>query len=217
MVTPLEKDKQVIASFTKESAGVESPSIERYLSFDSLQRDGLYQFLTPSVESTITQSFPDYYLCKYKTDKIPPSGRCLYRRKELLELTKSYEMFLELDFLKLLVINNHQQFAFVPQAVLYHHHVKSLKELIRKRKYNLTQVYFSHVKNNLYTWVNWNNPIDILKIIFWVIYANLVIPSVFIGIYKSIKHKDISGMYEPVINLLVTDMLVWQTIRSKLL
>ena len=208
LVFPLEDDSTIIASFTKEGTGENSPAIERYLSFDALQRDGLYQWLTPSVESTIVEVFPSYFLCKYRIDKIPPAGRCLFRRKELWDLTKGFEMFLELDFLKLLVIQNHVLFAFVPQAILYHHHVASLKELLRKRRYNLTNVYMSHVKNNLYTWVVWSNPFHLLKLGFWIIYANLFFPSLFTGIYKSIKYRDWVGLYEPVVNLLVTDLLI---------
>ena len=214
LVIPLEQDIKIIASFTKEGAGPNSAPIERYLSFDALQRDGLYQWLTPSVESTIIKIFPGYFLCKYSVDKIPPSGRCLFRRKELWELTKGFEMFLELDFLKLLVIQNHRLFAFVPKAILYHHHVTSLKELLRKRKYNLTKVYFSHFQNKLYTWVDWKNPIQLVKLAIWVLYVNLFFPSLFWGIYKCFKYKSWVGLYEPFVNLLVTDMLIIEILKT---
>lgn len=216
LVFPLENDQDIIASFTKEGAGLKSSPIERYLSFDALQRDGLYQWLTPSVESTIIEIFPSYFLCEYRVDKIPPSGRCLFRRKELWELTKGFEMFLELDFLKLLVIQNHRLFAFVPQAILYHHHVTSLKELLRKRKYNLNKVYFSHYKNKLYTWVDWKNPVQLAKLAIWVLYANLFFPSLFLGMYKCFKYKSWVGLYEPFVNLLVTNMLIIEILKTSL-
>ena len=117
-------------------------------------------------------------------------------------------MFFELDFLKILVLNGLTDFAYVPQAVLYHHHVTSFSELLRKRRYNLTKVYRSHVKNGLYTWINWKNPFDIFKLGIWVIYANLFIPSLVTGIYKSIKYRDWAGLYEPIVNLIVTDTLL---------
>ncbi len=208
LVLPLEDDSTIIASFTKEGTGSGSPAIERYLSFDSLQRDGLYQWLTPPVESTISQTYDNYFLCKYSPDRIPPSGRCLHRRQKLSSLTRAYEMFFELDFLKILVLNGLTDFAYVPQAVLYHHHVTSFSELLRKRRYNLTKVYRSHVKNGLYTWINWKNPFDIFKLGIWVIYANLFIPSLVTGIYKSIKYRDWAGLYEPIVNLIVTDTLL---------
>lgn len=216
LVSPLENDQNIIASFTKESAGSESSPIERYLSFDALQRDGLYQWLTPSVESTIIKIFPSYFLCEYRIDKIPPSGRCLFRRQELWKLIKNFNMFLELDFLKLLVLNGHQLFAYIPQAVLYHHHVTNLKELLRKRKYNLNKVYFSHYKNKLYTWVDWKSPVQLAKLSIWVVYANLFFPSLFTGIYKCFKYKSWVGLYEPFVNLLVTDMLIIETLKAKL-
>ncbi|KKS44789.1 MAG: Dolichyl-phosphate mannose synthase related protein [Candidatus Azambacteria bacterium GW2011_GWB1_42_17] len=214
LVTPLEQNNKIIASFTKEGAGPNSAPMEKYLSFDSLQRDGLYQWLTPSVESTIIKHFPNYSLCKYAVNKIPPSGRCLYRRQELAKATVGFDMFLELDFLKLMVKLGHKLFAYVPNAVMYHHHVKSISELLRKRKYNLTRVYFRHISNRLYTWVNWKNPIDWAKLLVWIIYANLFIPSLITGIYKSVRYKSFVGLYEPLINLLVTDMLLFAFIKK---
>lgn len=208
MVKPLLEDSEIIGTFTKYFTKRDDPSIERYLTFDPLQRDSIYQFFSPGIEETIENRKDGYFICRYSIDKIPPAGLCLYRRKELLRLVSEYSMFLELDFLVLLVKNGFNSFAFVAEAGLYHHHVSSLVQLIKKRKYNLTKVYLTHVQNKLYTWFDLTNPKDILKIICWIIYANLVVPSIVMGIYKSFKYKDTAGMYEPVVNFLITDILV---------
>lgn len=208
MAQPLVENTHIIGSFTKYYSKINTPSIERYLNFDPLQRDSIYQFFSPSIDDTIKSKKGKYFICEYKIDKIPPAGLCLYRRKELLEFVKDFEMFLELDFLVILVRNGFNSFGFVPESGLYHHHVTSLFELLRKRKYNLTKVYFSHVQNNLYTWVDWSNPLHLLKLGLWVIYANLFFPSLITGIFKSFKYRDWAGLYEPIVNILVTDLLV---------
>lgn len=215
MCKPLVEDSTLIGSFSKQGAGNNSPAIERFLSFDALQRDGLYQWLSPSVESTILSRQSGYFICKYTSNHIPPAGHCLYRRVQLLKLVKDFDMFLELDFLKLLVLHGFNKFAYVPTAVLYHHHATSLTSLVSKRKYNLTNVYFKHVHNQLYTWINWHNPRDLFKMFLWVIYSNLFIPSLVVGIYKSIKYRDLAGLYEPFVNLLITDTLIIAFVSAK--
>jgi glycosyltransferase involved in cell wall biosynthesis len=215
LVKPLILDSSIIGAFTAESSMSTSPPLSRYLSLDTLQRDNLYQWLSPSVESTIVSNRGDYFECNYSESKIPPAGRCLYRLRELRPLVRDFSMFLELDFLALLVKSGHTKFAYVPLARLYHHHVHSLVQLVNKRKYNLTKVYFKHVNNNLYTWVNWHDPFHLIKLGLWVVYANLFIPSLITGIIKSIRHTTWVGLYEPLVDMLVTDTLVFTYLISR--
>lgn len=215
MLKPLLEDESIIGSFTRYYNNSDSPAIERYLNFDPLQRDGIYQYFSPSIEQTITEKKTEYFICEYVEGKIPPAGLCLYQRKKLLKLVSDFKMFLELDFLVLLVRKGLNRFAYVPTAGLYHHHASSLKQLIYKRKYNLTQVYFIHMTNKLYTWFDLNDLRDLLKIAMWIIYANLIIPSLILGIYKSIKYRDWAGLYEPLVNLLVTDTIIFGFLTSE--
>lgn len=215
MLRPLREDSSIIGSFTYEGAKQGDSAIDRYLSFDPLQRDSIYQWFSPSISDTVIEKRNGYYLCVYLKGRIPPAGRCLYRRKEVMRFFKSYEMFLELDFLVLLLNNGWNKFAYVSEAGLYHHHARNLHELIHKRVYNLKKVYFAHVSNKLYTWFNLTRPRDILKLFSWIIYANLIIPSITVGIYKTLKFRDLAGMYEPVVNFLITDALILSALLDK--
>jgi glycosyltransferase involved in cell wall biosynthesis len=215
MIKPLEEEENIIGVFTWEGSPQNATSIERYLSFDPLQRDSIYQFFSPSIDSTIKNRKQGYWTLSYNLGKIPPAGRCLYRREKIMPLISEFEMFLELDFLVLLVQKGFTEFAYSYESGLYHHHARNLGELLRKRRYNLTRVYFVHAKNKLYTWFNLKNPIDLIKLTIWIIWANLIIPSVIIGIYKTLKYRDFAGMYEPIFNLLVTDVLIIEAIKDK--
>lgn len=214
MLKPLLEDEEIIGSFTRKYTRKSDPVIERFLTFDPLQRDSLYQFFSPSIEKTIIDKKRGYYICQYKLDKIPPAGRCLYRREKVLKLVSKYEMFLELDFLVLLVKNCFDKFAYVPEAGLYHHHALNIIQLLTKRRYNLKKVYLGRDKR-LYKWFDLSKTKDLLRIIIWILFANLIIPSVIIGIYKSIKYKDMAGMYEPAVNFLVTDMILLYTLTDR--
>lgn len=214
MLKPLQEDKEIIGSVTRKYTKKTDPPLERFLTFDPLQRDSLYQFFSPSIEKTIVSKRDEYFLCEYSVGKIPPAGRCLYRREKILKIVSDYDMFLELDFLVLLVKNGFNKFAYVPEAGLYHHHAESIAQLLKKRRYNLTKVYLGR-KERLYKWFDLSKPMDVLKIICWIFYANLILPSLLVGLYKMLKYKDWAGIYEPVVNLLVTDTIILYALANK--
>lgn len=215
MVLPLTENKEIVGSFTRYYSKNGDNAFRRYMCFDPLQRDGLFQFLTSRLEESIVKKEKEYFVCEYKLRKIPPTGLCLYRRKELMPLLKNKEAFMELDLLVILVKKDRNLFAYVPTAGLYHLYAGSLKELLQKRKHNLINVYFLHVHDELYTWIDWGNPWQVLRLCLWTIYANLFIPSLITGIYKSLKYRDWAGLYEPIVNLLVTDIMVWYVLTDK--
>jgi len=214
MLKPLLEDQQIIGSVTRKYIKKLDPPLERFLTFDPLQRDSLYQFFSTSIEDTILEKRNGYFLCQYEKDKIPPAGRCLYRKEKLLKLVSKYEMFLELDFLVLLTNKGLNKFAYVPKAGLYHHHASSMYMLLRKRLYNLNKVYLNR-KERLYKWFDLNNPRDLIKIILWIMYVTLIFPSILIGFYKVIKYKDLAGLYEPIVNLFVTYALIVSFVSTK--
>lgn len=207
MLKPLTEDEGIIGAFTCYYAQSDDSPIERYLNMDPLQRDGIYRFFSPSIEEVITQVKEGYFVCEYMAGRIPPAGLCLYRREKLMSIVGTYEMFLELDFLALLVSKGFRKFSYVPKAGLYHRHVSSFKQLIKKRLYNLNRVYLNR-ETRLYKWFDIKSPIGLSKIIFWIIYANFFLPSLIKGIILSLKHKDWVGMYEPFVNIIVTDILL---------
>lgn len=213
MLKPFQNHQNMVGVFTWEGARKSDSALERFLSFDSLQRDSLYQFFSPSIEDTLIEKKDGYWLLDYQEGKIPPSGRCLYKRELIQSLIKEYEMFLELDFLVLFASNGLNTFAYSYETGLYHHHAKTLHELLKKRKYNLNKVYLQRDKR-FYKWFDLENANDLIKLSLWILYANLIIPSLAVGIYKSFKHKDWAGLYEPVVNLLVTDMLIFEFLKN---
>lgn len=214
LIKPLIEDKTIVASFTRNFAKSNAPSLERYYCMHPIQCDPIYEFFSPSIASTVVIKKKDYQICEYTLNKIPPMGHCVFRKAFLQPLVQNYKKFMELDFLVVLVENGFTKFAYVPQAGVYHHHVHNLKELLKKRSRNLRQVYLSEVDKRKYRWFNLEKPSDLIKIIIWVIYAHLFFPSLIRGIYKSIKYKDWVGLYEPVVASLVTDTIILSFLTS---
>lgn len=210
MVLPLVKRPEIIGSFCRIVSRKEEPSLNRYLSYHPLQYDPLYSFFSPDIENTIIEERKDYRLCQYGLGKVPPVGRCLYRREKILK-TRIGQMnkFMDLDNLVILVKAGYDKFAYVSSAEYYHPHVKNIRHLIRKRLRNIEKNYLPHLEEREYRWFDLNTKKGVIKIIFWIIYAHLLIPAVIKGIIKTVKYRDIACMYEPVVTLLLTDAVIF--------
>ena len=214
MVYPLQIESDVIGSFTRAFSKKGESALNRYLSYHPTQCDPLYEFFSPDIEETVILKKEHYQLCQYRPWKIVPAGLCLYNREKILK-TKigQMEKFMDLDNLAILVRAGYDKFAYVPSAGYYHPHVRNLCHLIRKRLRNIEKNYLPHLEEREYRWFELNTKKDIVKIIFWVIYANLLIPAIISGIIKAIKYRDIACLYEPVVTLLVTDSIIFGFLR----
>lgn len=215
LAKPLIDDFKIGASFTAEFAVDENikrvkNSLLRFISYHPLQQDPLYAFFSPSIEKQIIKKEINYSICKFTPGKIPAAGRVLYRRKELLKTSVGKEKpFIDMEALEIYTRAGHNLFAYVPKAKLNHYHVGSLKELIKKRLRNLERDYLPNLEHKYFLWFDPNSKKDLLKIFFWVIYANLFIPELIRGILRAINHQDLAFLWHPIVSISTTDAIVW--------
>ncbi|MEK7090971.1 MAG: glycosyltransferase family 2 protein [Patescibacteria group bacterium] len=220
MIEPMLKDQEIVGSFTKEFALDCLPKIDnsllRFISHDPLQRDPIYRFFSNDIANTVVAEFDNYQLCWFEPGKIPPCGRIMYKKKELLKTeVDKIAGFYDLDALEVVVAAGWHNFAYVPKAKLRHYHVTSLRNLIKKRLRNLDGNYFS-TTDKKYAWFDINSPKDLDKIIYWIVYANLFFPELVRGLWESFVKSDWAFMWRPVVSLVITDVLLWGFIsRSK--
>lgn len=215
MITPLEENKNIVASFTRFIGEKKDPSLSRYLSYDILQRDPVYRFFSPTVESTIVEKREGYYVCKYENNKIPPSGLCLVRRSDLLKVwdLKKEKRYLELDSIARLVRANLNIFAYVENIGMHHPFVYSLNKLLSKRIRNISKNFLNQPIPRDYKWFKLTSVRSWLQIFAWLFYANsIVLPSI-VGVVRSIRHKDIACMWEPVVSLTETWVIIFGLLR----
>ena len=104
--------------------------------------------------------------------------------------------------------NGYNKFAYVPGAGIYHFHVASLAELCKKRLRNVRKCYLPRVHAIKYEWFSLAKKRDVVKIILWILYVHAIIPALFVGFGKCIRNRDIAGLYEPLVCLAVTDVIV---------
>ena len=101
MLQPLIDNEKIAASFTSYYFEDQGPLINKYLTIDPIQRDPLHRFFTPTIAECIVATRDDYFICRYKKDRVVPQGLCMYRKKFLNEIysnkTAGKDRFLELD------------------------------------------------------------------------------------------------------------------------
>lgn len=210
MLVPLMDDQNIVAVASRYYSKKSDSWLTRFLTYDLTQRDPVYEFFSPSITKTIVERRKDYYLCRYINGKIPPTGRCLYRTKILKSsFIFKRKKFMELDVLAILVSEGHNLFGFVPQAGYYHNFMTGLKSLLKKRYRNISRNYLFQKEGRYYTWFNLQSLNGFLKVIAWIIYVHLFIPSLFRGIYKTVKHRDLVCMVEPFLNIFETYVIIY--------
>lgn len=214
MVKPLLEDETIVASFTRNYSKKGIPALERYYNLHPIQCDPIYEFFSPSIAETIVERQRNYQVCEYSLEKIPPAGRCLYRREILLPLVEDKKKFMELDFLVILVEHGYNRFAYVPQAGLYHHHVRNFADLIKKRLRNVRKVYLPEIEKRRYRWFDLSSPKDRLRIFIWIIYAHLIFPATIRGFCKAIKYREPAGLLEAIITPLITDVIIFGFLKD---
>lgn len=220
LVTPFLENKYMVGSFTREfsldkKSKKVTNSLLRFISYDSLQRDPLYEFISTSIEKTFVKKINNYYLCKFTPSHIPPVGRILYKKRDLMSTEiKNNKSFIDMESVEIMARKYDGYFAYVPEANIRHYHTDTLTRLIKKRLRNLEKDYLPNLENKYFLWFNPKNKKDVYKIFFWIMYANLFIPELIRGIFKSIYYKDIAFMWHPVVSITTTDAIIYGFLKT---
>lgn len=215
LVRPLVEDSNLVGSFPRFVPRVSDTAIGRYLRYHPLELDPVFQFFCTEIDATIVEKRKDYKICEFSPPKIPPIGICLYRRDILTKVIRNTKKFMDIDVPVVLSKDSYNKFAYVPSCGIYHSNIKSLKDLIQKRLRNIDEIYLPNVQTREFKYFDLKNKRDILKIVFWVFYANLLIPKLIEAVYKTFKNKDIACISEPIVAMLLTDTIIWGFFKNE--
>lgn len=208
MLEPLEKDKSIIGSFTGFVSKKNDMPMDRYITLDPIQRDPLFSFLTPSIQSLIIKKNINYSVLQYTNSSMIPAGFCLYRMKEIRNNLLKNSKYMELDIIARFVKNNKSLFAYVKHIGIHHPFLGTFSQLIHKRERNLKTMYFNQPEDRDWTWIDWNSLEGKLKIVWWIIWVYSIIPSLIVGVKKCITFKTWVGLYELPFNIIMTTTVI---------
>ena len=215
MILPMLEDDRIIASFTDEKASPDMHWAARFLTYNIAMCDPLLEFLLDTVESKIIERRKGYALCKFD-EKLPPPVRMFYR-VDYLRKTPNWnaENYFDHDFVINCVRSGYPYFAYVPDPGYFHYHVKSLKQLIQKRVRNVKMHFLPYYKKTEYTFLDTAKRNEVLKLLLFVVYANLFIPATVRGFLRFLKHRDWVLLMEPIITIGVVDSLLMTFLKDK--
>jgi glycosyltransferase involved in cell wall biosynthesis len=215
MVFPLNDDKELVGSFTRYVSKKGQSAYNRYLDFNPLELWSMLSFLLPSIRDVTIEKKDKYDVVRINPDNAPPLGICLYRKKILDKVIRDPDKYNYVDIaipLQLAEIG-YDKLAYVERAGIYHARSgiggRGFKREFHRQRRDVTVTYLPVIGKRKFNYIDYKNPLDILKVFGWVVYVNLIIPSLLVGIYKCIKHKDIAGMYELPVNLLLTNYIIY--------
>jgi glycosyltransferase involved in cell wall biosynthesis len=216
LVNPLLKNLELAGSFTRYYPKKSQSAFNRYLSYSPLQMWSMLSYLLPSLKSVTVWKSREYSVIKINPDRCPPIGLCIYRKSLLKKIIKNPDTFNYVDIaipIQLAEIG-YDKLAYVEKAGIYHQRT-SLWHEFKRQKRDIKVTYLPVFGKRKFNYINFRKPKDILKVFFWIIYANLLIPSLIVGIYKTIKYKDIACLYEMPANLFLTDYIIFLFLTDK--
>jgi glycosyltransferase involved in cell wall biosynthesis len=216
LIHPLQEDTRIAGAFTRFVPYPDDPPLNRYLSYHELQLDPMLEYLCPKLSDIIVEARERYHICDFQPDKSPPVGICLYRMSLLRPIIEQVEDFVWVDIAIpiLLSRHGHNLFAYVPEAGVHHLTVKHMGDLYRKKRRDANNTYLPAVGKREFTYINYDSPRDLLRLAWWVVYANLVVPGLCKGIYRAIKHRDWACLYEALATTLLTDYIIWLFLQN---
>jgi glycosyltransferase involved in cell wall biosynthesis len=215
MLQPLVEQESIIGSFAKFVSLYKDKPLDRYITLDPIQRDPLFQYLTPSLQSLTISKTPEYHVLRYGDSSMIPAGFCLYRMKDIKQNIEHYSKYMELDIIARFVTNGKCDFAYVQKIGIHHPFLGTLSQLAKKRERNLNTMYFNQPEERNWTWVDWNTLFGKLKIVVWILWVYSLVPSIIIGIIKTIRYSTWVGLYELPFNLIMTSIVIKAFLQAK--
>lgn len=212
---PLEEAPEIVGSFPRFLPKKDDLAIGRFLRYHPLELDPVLEFFCTDIKETVVARGANYNVCKFRPPKVPPIGICLYRRNPLVRTIGSFNKFMDIDVPVILSESGYDKFAYVPDCGIYHTNVRTIRDLLNRRLRNLRTTFLPELETRKFRYFRIQNVKDLTRILLWIFYANLLIPSLAKGIRKSVKHGDIACMYEPVVALLLTDLIIWELWRDE--
>jgi len=213
LVKPMINDPELAGSFSRFLPKSTDAAIGRFLRYHPLELDPVFQFFCTEISDTIVSDKGQYLLCYMQPSKTPPIGICAYRKNILLKVVGNMQKFMDIDVPVLLSKNGYNKFAYVPSCGIYHVNVRSLRDLIRKRLRNINRVYLPNAESREFKYFDLTTWKGVLKVFLWVIYANSFIPKLAEGVFKTFKNRDLACMYEPIVALVLTDVIILSFLR----
>ncbi len=216
MIRPLAERSELAGSFTRYVPWKSDNRINRCLSYHPSQCDPALSFFYPvSTDIFAARRSTPYTVYDFASCVFPPIGIVVYRRQLLGQLLSQEEKFMEQDVPLRLISGGHTKFAYVPGAGIVHRTAIGLSDIAGKRLRNIEQVFLPSHAVRSFWWFDPREPKHIARAILFLIYANMIVPAMIVGLVKAVRYRDSAGLMEPAIAAVSINASLLGFLRTK--
>lgn len=220
MTKPLIENPDIAVTLTRFYPHPDDSLVTRYINLDPIQRDFVYQVFSPGMDETIIGKKNGYFICQYSGVLIPPQTHGLYRMSVMRRIIDKQKIYYDMGNIMSLVNMGYTKVGYVPQAGYYHFHAENIRHLLNKRIRNIKRSYLRYnnqqsTKKNVYKWVDFQDPKDIIKLFALIISANLFFPIFVMSMFRMLKSGKWEYLLEAPITLLLVDTIIVTFLREK--
>ena len=216
LVRPFVKEEDIAGVVAPFALIPTLPTWSRFLSLDEFQRDPLLQLLTPDIHEFVYSTGDGYVICEFPTTRIPPIGGTTMFRRSQIDLTRWGGHFRETDQPAFLVSRGLSRFAYVDHVAWGHLHCRTLRELVSKRRRNLSLIdtgFLAEVPRD-FVWLDPADRQERLRLIGWVLGTHLVLPRLLEGLIQAIRRMRWEALLRPIAAIAVTDALLVDMLKT---
>lgn len=218
LVLPFLSEPKLIGSFSRFVVDPGDPPFNRCLSYHPLQQDPLVRYMSVQIEDTVCDRRDGYELCHFERGSAPVLGMVMFRTALLHDLLRDWGPeweWSDVDFVIECADRALNPFAYVASAGVLHHSYLSPRIFFQKRKRDVRGSYLGSVGQRNASYIDWNNPDDIKRVILWVVRVNAIIPGAIRSVRKAIHARDCALLYEIFLETIGTDYVLLQFARDR--
>ena len=217
LVKPHLEVDSLIGSFPRFALDRSDPPLNRCLSTHPLQQDPLFRVLSTQIDDTVIEKREPFTLCRFAPGQVPVVGVVLYRTEMLKEMLRAWGPNWEwndIDFALECAERGDDLFAFVPEAQLFHRSYLRPRVYLSKKRRDVRASYLRTLDNRRASYIDWSARADVLRLVGWILYVNLVVPGFLRACLKAMRYRDPAMLYELFLETVGTDYVLWQFIRD---
>jgi glycosyltransferase involved in cell wall biosynthesis len=195
MIYPIQKERDIIGTESKFGVSKDMSSLDKYSARMRIT-DPLARMLVSNYKKIKKDK---YSLLIFKKGTRVASGAngFLWNKKLVDEFWNKGDLFEEANFGTYLCSKGHCSYAIPDDTYVYHYHISSLRDFIKKRKKIGNK--FLQRKGNRETWLD---NVSKLKLMVLSLYLVSIIGPLAEALYKSIKDRDTSWFVHPITSFL---------------
>lgn len=215
VVTVFSDNEDISAVWGRLASGKDDPALNKY--FELIQSDPLNWFLNKNLDKYIAKAQiykGDCFI--FRVDPTRPlvwgANGIVYKAEKIKAIWAQEGYLGDNDAFQSMIMQGNNKVAYFNHPFVYHHHVASLREWIKKWKRNYKLHFLDKLETRNLSWVFVSG--FYLRLFVWLIYSLCPIISGIHSVYLILRDRSIYWIYHPLASLLETCVYTYITLTT---